>query len=98
MCRGLTIKGEAGQADGHDHGEGDAEVVPVCGVVARPDGPHGLAARKEGPAEHEGPVAIAAIHRPAALLQPLQSRPSVLRCICHVIRLLMLLSGSPLCH
>ncbi len=69
---GLTIEGEAGQADRHDHGEGNAEVVPVRSIVARPDGPDALAARKERPAEHEWPVAIAAIHCPAPLLQPLQ--------------------------
>ena len=45
-----TIEGETGKADGHDHGEGDTQVVPVGSVVASPDGPNGLAARKECPA------------------------------------------------
>ena len=69
----LTIEGEASEADGHDHGKGDTEMVPVRSVVAGPDGPDALTAREEGPAEHKGPVAVAAVHCSAALLQPLQT-------------------------
>ena len=34
-------------------------------------GPTALAAREEGPAQHERPVPVAALHRPAPLLQSL---------------------------
>ena len=71
---GRTIEGEASQADGHDHGEGDAQVVPVGRVVARPDGPDRLAARKEGSAQHKGPVTVAAIHCPTPFLQALNPK------------------------
>lgn len=73
----LTIEGEAGDADRHDHGERDAQVVPVSRVVSRPDGADALCAGKEGAAEHKGPVPIRAKHRLAALNQALHaSTPS----------------------
>ena len=51
-------------------------MVPVGRVVARPDGPNCLTARKEGSAQHKGPVAVAAIHRPTPFLQALNPKQS----------------------
>lgn len=66
-----TVEGEASNADGHDHGEGDAQMVPVSRVVAGPDWTDALRASKEGAAEHKGPVPIRAEHCLATLHQPL---------------------------
>lgn len=66
-----TIEGEACKADRHDHGQGDAQVVPVSSVVPSPDGADSLGAREEGSAQHKGTIAIAAIHRLSTLLQAL---------------------------
>ena len=66
-----TVEGEASDADGHDHGEGDAQMVPISRVVSRPDWTDALRSSKESAAEDKGPVPIRAKDCLATLHQPL---------------------------
>mmetsp|Transcript_7148 Transcript_7148/g.24740 ORF Transcript_7148/g.24740 Transcript_7148/m.24740 type:complete len:789 (+) Transcript_7148:93-2459(+) len=51
---------EPGDPEAQQHGHGHLEVMPVRGIVARPDRPHALRAREEGTGEDKGAIGLGA--------------------------------------
>ena len=54
--------GESRQTQRQRHRHGDAQVVPIRGVIAGPDGTHALRAGEEGAREHERTLAVPSRH------------------------------------